>query len=42
MSNKTKHQNEVRITPSGVEVVKFNKDLIRKELEKLQNKPKSK
>jgi hypothetical protein len=28
--------NEVRQTPSGVSVVKFNKELVRKEIEKLQ------
>jgi hypothetical protein len=28
--------NEVRQTPSGVSVVKFNKDLVRKEIDKLQ------
>jgi len=28
--------NEVRQTPSGVSVVKFNKELVRKQIEKLQ------
>jgi ribosomal protein L13 len=32
--------NEVRQTPSGVSVVKFNKELVRKEIEKLQAKNK--
>ncbi len=34
-----KLQNEVRITPSGVEVLSFNKELVKQELLKI-SKPK--
>lgn len=34
--------NDVRITPSGVEVTKFNKDLVKKELNKKKSAPKPK
>lgn len=31
-------QNEVRITPSGVSVVKYNKQLVKQTMENLNNK----